>query len=91
MHKPTSKLLSALQSNSDVLARLISDFRHQLPNYQIITFYKTKPLGVFKKEIVEKQSALLELAEEDQIPVDANHQDMCKFSTRQHGDYKKLF
>ncbi|TVY12820.1 Protein SERAC1, partial [Lachnellula arida] len=51
MHKPTSKLLSALQSNSDVLARLTSDFRHQLPNYQIITFYETKQLGVFKKEI----------------------------------------
>jgi hypothetical protein len=51
MHKPTSKLLSALQSNSDALARLTSDFRHQLPNYQVITFYETKPLGLFKKEV----------------------------------------
>jgi hypothetical protein len=51
MHKPTSKLLSALQSNSDVLARLTSDFRHQLPNYQVVTFYETKPLGLFKKEV----------------------------------------
>jgi len=91
MHKPTSKLLGALQSNSDVLHRLTSDFRHQLPKYQIVTFYETKPQGVFKTEIVAKQSAVLELAKEDQIPVDANHQDMCKFSTRRHEDYEKLF
>lgn len=91
MHKPSSKLLSALQSNSDVLARLTSDFRHQLPQYQIVSFYERKPLGIFKKEIVEKQSALLEVAGEDQIPVDANHRDMCKFPGRDDEDYEKLF
>jgi ubiquinone/menaquinone biosynthesis C-methylase UbiE len=34
---------------------------------------------------------VLEVAKEDQIPVDANHRDMCKFSTRQDEDYEKLF
>lgn len=28
---------------------------------------------------------------EDQIPVDANHRDMCKFAGRDDGDYEKLF
>jgi len=51
MHKPSSKILSALQSNSDMLAPLSSDFRHQLPLYQIVSFYERKPLGIFKREV----------------------------------------
>lgn len=51
MHKPNSKLLSALESNSDTLARLTSDFRHQLPQYKIVSFYERKPVGFFKKEV----------------------------------------
>lgn len=108
IRKPSSKLLGALQSNSEVLARLTSDFRHQLPRYQIVSFYERKPLGIFKKEvrallnflllsklktpfqIVEKQSALLEVAGEDQIPVHAHHREMCRFRGRD-GDYEKLF
>jgi hypothetical protein len=51
MRKPSSKLLNALESNSDTLARLTSDFRHQLPQYEIVSFYERKPLGMFKKEV----------------------------------------
>ena len=42
-------------------------------------------------QIVEKPSALLEVDGEDQIPVDANHIDMCKFATRDDEVYEKLF
>jgi hypothetical protein len=51
MNKPASKLLSALQSNSDALSRLTNDFRHQMSNYNIYSFYETKPVGIFKKEV----------------------------------------
>jgi hypothetical protein len=34
---------------------------------------------------------LLDVAEEDQIPVDASHGNMCKFSGRDDEDYEKLF
>jgi hypothetical protein len=51
MRKPSSKLVSALESNSDTLARLTSEFRHQLPQYQIVSFYERKPLGIFKNEV----------------------------------------
>ena len=33
----------------------------------------------------------MDFDEEDQIPVDANHRDMCKFSTRSDQVYEKLF
>lgn len=33
---------------------------------------------------------LLEISEEDQQPVDANHREMCKFNTRDDQVYQKL-
>lgn len=47
MNKPKPRLISALQSNSDSLMRLTSDFRHQLPNYKVVSFYETKPITMF--------------------------------------------
>ena len=108
MNKPPSKLLGALQSNSDTLTRLTSDFKHQLPKHQIVSFYERKPMRFFRKlvrnsvnhlcflsikltstfKIVEKHSALLEVPGKDQVPVDANHCDMGKFSARKD---EKLF
>lgn len=47
MHKPKSKLISALQSNGDTLMRLTSEFKFAAPNMEIMTFYETKPMGIF--------------------------------------------
>lgn len=49
MHRPSSRLIGALQSNSDTLQRLNSDFRFQLVNYQILTFYETRALSFFSQ------------------------------------------
>ena len=40
---------------------------------------------------MEKHSALLEIDGEEQIPVDANHEEMCKFMEREDDVYEKLF
>ena len=40
---------------------------------------------------MEKHSALLEIDGEEQIPVDANHEEMCKFMDRKDDVYEKLF
>lgn len=42
-------------------------------------------------QIVGKHSALLEVDGEDQIPVNADHRDMCKFAGRDDEAYEKLF
>ena len=47
MNKPKPRLISALQSNSDSLAQLTSNFKHQLPSYQIVSFYEMKPIKLF--------------------------------------------
>jgi hypothetical protein len=40
---------------------------------------------------VERYSALLDIDGEEQIPVDTNHEEMCKFSSRDDEVYEKLF
>jgi hypothetical protein len=37
-HRPSPRLLTALQRNSDVLLRLTSDFRFQLSRYHVVSF-----------------------------------------------------
>ena len=40
---------------------------------------------------MEKYSALLEIDGEEQIPVDANHEELCKFPERESDAYEKIF
>lgn len=40
---------------------------------------------------MEKHSALLEIDGEEQIPVDADHEQICKFMEREDDVYEKLF
>jgi hypothetical protein len=47
MRRPTSRLMSALQTNSDQLLRLTSEFEAQLPKYQVVSFYECKPMKIF--------------------------------------------
>jgi len=91
LHKPAPQLVNALQANSDALMRLTTDFRFQLPRYQVYSFYETKPMKMLSSLVVEKHSALLEIDGEEQIPVDANHEEMCKFTAREDEVYEKLF
>ena len=43
-HRPPQRLLTALQTNSDVLYRLTTDFRFQLPDYEVCSFYEQRPM-----------------------------------------------
>ena len=40
---------------------------------------------------MEKHSSLLDIPGEDQIPVDANHEEICKFAHPDDAVYEKLF
>ncbi|KAL8949253.1 MAG: hypothetical protein Q9222_004627 [Ikaeria aurantiellina] len=89
MRHPDSTLVKALQTNSNELLRLASEFRFLVPKYQILTLYETKPTKG-SSCIVEKHSALLDTVEEDSQPVNADHNLMCKFGSRDDNTYRKL-
>ncbi|KAK7932936.1 hypothetical protein LTR80_011555 [Exophiala xenobiotica] len=40
-HRPLQRLLTALQTNSDVLLRLTTDFHFQLPDYEVYSFFES--------------------------------------------------
>jgi hypothetical protein len=42
-------------------------------------------------QVVEKQSALLEVEHEEQIPIDANHSAMCKFEADNDDTFEKVY
>lgn len=89
--KPSPRLINALQVNSEALMRLTTDFRLQVPKYQVYSFYEMKPMKTLSALVVEKHSALLEILGEEQIPVDASHEEMCKFMAREDDVYEKIF
>ncbi|KAK3175311.1 hypothetical protein OEA41_002558 [Lepraria neglecta] len=62
--------------------RLTSEFKFQALNFDIASFYKTKPIKVFSSLIVKKHYAFLETIGEDQQSENANHREICKFDSQ---------
>ena len=58
MHKPKSRLVHALQSNSDTLMKLTSEFKYEADNIKIMTFYETKPMGILSSLVSMRASSL---------------------------------
>ena len=48
MNRPTPRLINALQSNSDTLLELTTQFIALVPKYQIATFYELKPMSLLR-------------------------------------------
>lgn len=54
LHKPSPRLVNALRVNSEALMRLTTEFRFQLPKYQVYSFYETKPMKMFSTLVSNK-------------------------------------
>ncbi|TVY88975.1 Protein SERAC1 [Lachnellula willkommii] len=94
-HKPEPELLQSLKKGNHILETLTEKFRehHKARPYDIVSFYETRVMRGFKTLIVEIPSALLTPpgetpTYEEQIPVDATHRDMCRFSSNEDKTYK---
>ena len=59
LNKPSPRLVDALQANSEALMRLTTDFRFQLPRYQIYSFYEMKPMKIVSGLVSNKKILLL--------------------------------
>ncbi|KAI1376310.1 hypothetical protein F4677DRAFT_445568 [Hypoxylon crocopeplum] len=79
---PEDNLLSALERGSVFLDAVTDDFRQFLQDFQILSFYETLPIGHFGI-VVDRHSAVLGLpgTREKQIPLDADHRNICKFKS----------
>lgn len=93
--KPPPALLNSLKNKSLSLANLTDDFKKLaiFQNISIVSFYETRTMTILSKLVVEKKSALLtplgiKPTYENQIPVNADHRQMCRFTTPQDVTYK---
>ncbi|GAP88045.1 hypothetical protein SAMD00023353_3200950 [Rosellinia necatrix] len=86
---PANTFMAALKGNSTFLSTITDDFRQMLEDFQILSFYETRPLGSLGI-VVDRKSALLGLpgTRERQIPIDADHRGICKFASSEDPRYR---
>ena len=59
LNKPSPRLVNALQVNSEALMSLRTNFRFQLPKYQVYSFYEMKPMKMLTTLVSTKMRTLL--------------------------------
>ena len=71
--------------------RLWKNFKHQLEDYRILSFYESIPLKTVGI-IVDKKSATLGLpgSREQQLPLEADHSEVCKFVSPSDSNYEMV-
>ncbi|SLM35514.1 WD40/YVTN repeat-like-containing domain [Lasallia pustulata] len=91
LRNPSSTFMEALKKDSLFSDTLVGDFRHQLEDYHVLSFFETLPMGRLGL-IVDQKSATLGLAglRERQIPMDADHTGVCKFRSADGDDYEQV-
>ncbi|KAI1075136.1 hypothetical protein F5B20DRAFT_595294 [Whalleya microplaca] len=87
---PSNNFMDALKGSS-ILDTIANDFRQLLEDLQFLTFYETQPLGRFGI-VVTQHSAILGLpgTREKQIPLDADHRQICKFANDDDPMYQQV-
>ena len=54
LNKPPPRLVTALQVNSEALMELTTNFRFQVPKYQVYSFYEMRPMKMFSSLVYNK-------------------------------------
>jgi pimeloyl-ACP methyl ester carboxylesterase len=84
------QFIADLNRNSQSLRTINEDFRHVVERLRLFSFYETNAtkfgLGI-KSLVVDRDSAVLGYPSECIMPLQANHRQMCKFSSPQDANY----
>ncbi|KAI8952517.1 hypothetical protein F4801DRAFT_588976 [Xylaria longipes] len=89
----TSKdYVTELARNSTTIDELNESFRHHASKLEIFSFYETlgTQIGPMNILILEKQSSLLGYENETVKPLNANHHDVCKFTSPSDSNYRSI-
>ncbi|KAK2599136.1 hypothetical protein QQS21_005397 [Conoideocrella luteorostrata] len=80
-----SKLVADLKSKSETLRGISKSFVDRSKALRILSFYETEKMDFLNFQVVDQESARLNLPNEICIPISGNHVTMCKFSNSQAG------
>lgn len=80
---PAKTLLGVLQKDSEALYEITEDFREKAKSLQLVSFFEMEMtnFGIFRKLVVEQNSAVLNLTNEVAIGQNADHRDMARFGS----------
>lgn len=81
--------INELSKSSPALEDLNEQFRHVAPKLDIVSFYETlaTAVGPMKLLVLEKDSSILGFPKEVSKSLNANHHEVCKFSSPQDSNY----
>ncbi|KAI1392460.1 uncharacterized protein F4822DRAFT_436235 [Hypoxylon trugodes] len=84
--------VSDLIPNSSTLRDINDTFRHYASNLRLWSFYETLPARprILNKIVVERHSATLGYPNEEIIAMNADHRQLCKFSSPADPNYRIL-
>lgn len=91
LHNPNNTFMEALKKDSLFSNEIVENFKHQLEDYRILSFYESIPLKTVGI-IVDKKSATLGLpgSREQQLPLEADHSEVCKFVSPSDSNYEMV-
>lgn len=81
--------IAELKQNSPTLQDINEQFRNIAPQMQIFSFFETHQTAVGPKKmmVLEKDSSILGYPNEVSKPLDADHHNVCKYSSREDPNY----
>ncbi|KAL8712658.1 MAG: hypothetical protein Q9220_003190 [cf. Caloplaca sp. 1 TL-2023] len=87
-HSP-KQYISELKQNSPALQDINEQFRNIAPKLEIFSFFETQQtaVGPRKMMVLEKDSSILGYPGEVSKPLDADHHNVCKYTSQQDPNY----
>ncbi|KAI8633638.1 hypothetical protein F5Y19DRAFT_247067 [Xylariaceae sp. FL1651] len=84
--------VAELTRNSSTIDELNESFRHHASKLQIFSFYETlsTQIGPMNVMILDKQSSLLGYENETAKPLNANHHNVCKYTSPDDSNYRSV-
>ncbi|KAL8916035.1 MAG: hypothetical protein Q9208_008736 [Pyrenodesmia sp. 3 TL-2023] len=81
--------IAELKQNSPALQDINEQFRNIAPQMQIFSFFETHQTAVGPKKmmVLEKDSSILGYPNEVSKPLDADHHNVCKYSSQEDPNY----
>lgn len=81
--------ISELSINSPALQEINEQFRNLVPSLSIVSFYETlkTTIGPYQVMVLQKDSSILGYPGEISKPLDADHHDVCKYTSQQDPSY----
>lgn len=81
--------ISELSINSPTLQEINEQFRNLAPNVSIVSFFETlkTAIGPTQVMVLQKDSSILGYPGEISKPLDADHHDVCKYTSQQDPNY----